>query len=155
MDWDKNQGGFSKDFIYGYDPVGNPIYRQHIFHGNRVTWSYDAANQLTEELRPTFYANTFSYDPVGNRLVKVEMTAARITYAYDSANQLTTSQSSSGVTTYSFDSNGNQQLVLSPDGTRQTNTWDYENQRTLVQAPNGSRITSIYNADHRRVRKEI
>jgi hypothetical protein len=29
--------------------------------------------------------------------------------------------------TYTFDANGNQQIVRNPDGTRTTTTWDFEN----------------------------
>jgi len=54
----------------------------------------------------------------------------------------------SGNTTYEFDANG------SPVGERTTRGWDYENQTILAELPNGSRVTMVYNADNRRVRKE-
>ncbi len=59
-----------------------------------------------------------------------------------------------GVTTYTFDANGNQRLVQSPNGGIRTNTWNYENQRTLVQLASGARVTMGYTAKSRRIRKE-
>jgi YD repeat-containing protein len=37
-----------------------------------VTWTYDATNRLTREQRSgaSGYDNTYTYDPLGNRLVK-------------------------------------------------------------------------------------
>jgi YD repeat-containing protein len=73
---------------------------------------------------------------------------------YDAANQLKTSKAAGGTTTYTFDSNGNQQVVREPGGNRTTYTWDYENQNRLVRLPDGSRVTMSYNADFRRTRKD-
>ena len=41
--------------------------------GNRVTWSYDKTYQLTNEQRSgsNSYNITYTYDPVGNRLVLI------------------------------------------------------------------------------------
>jgi YD repeat-containing protein len=64
------------------------------------------------------------------------------------------SEDASGITMYTFDANGNQQIVQSPNGGRTTYIWDYENQTTLVQLPTGAPVTMAYNADNRRVRKE-
>jgi YD repeat-containing protein len=101
---------------------------------------------------------------VGERVAKVRFQTfgcgysiaacwALTTYTYDAANQFQTSRDASGVTTYSFDANGNQQIVEAPGGGRTTYTWDYENQTTLIQLPTGARVTMAYNADNRRVRK--
>jgi YD repeat-containing protein len=40
--------------------------------GDRVTWTYDATDRLTREQRsgPSAYDTTYTYDPLGNRLVK-------------------------------------------------------------------------------------
>ena len=72
----------------------------------------------------------------------------------DAANQLTYSEDISGRTTYTFDANGNQQLVQSPTNQRTTTTWDYENRTTLVQRPSGIRNTMAYNPDGLRVKLE-
>ena len=68
--------------------------------------------------------------------------------------QLHTSHDASGVTTFTFDANGNQQIVEAADGSRTTYTWDYENQTTLIELPTGQRVTMAYNADNRRAWKD-
>ena len=60
----------------------------------------------------------------------------------------------SGNTVYTFDDNGNQSLSVSPFGERTSRTWGYENEVKLVELPNGQIVTSYYNADNRRTRKE-
>ncbi|MBL8849284.1 MAG: hypothetical protein JNG89_06350, partial [Planctomycetaceae bacterium] len=42
------------------------------------------------------------------------------------------SQDVSGRTTFTFDADGNQQLVREPSGNRTTYSWDYENRMTLA-----------------------
>ena len=80
--------------------------------------------------------------------------AARTTYSYDVADQLEISEDSTGVTTYLFDSDGNQKLTIDPAGDRTTRTWDYENRNTLVELPDGMRVTMEYDPNNRRVSKE-
>ena len=123
--------------------------------GNRVTWAYDKTYQLTKENRTGTnpFNTTTVYDSRGNRLVQ-NATGARITSTYDQANQLKYNLDATGRTTYTFDANGNQQIVQPPIGNRTTNVWDYENQTISVQNPDGSRVTMAYNADNRRVRKD-
>ncbi|MCA9177978.1 MAG: hypothetical protein KDB14_26120 [Planctomycetales bacterium] len=79
---------------------------------------------------------------------------ASTTYTYDDANRLEASEDASGTTAYSFDANGNQQVVEAPDGGRTTYGWDYENQMVLTVLPTGARVTSQYNASNRRVYTE-
>jgi RHS repeat-associated protein len=119
-----------------------------------TTTRLNVTNQLRNERRSgaNAYNTTFSYDAVGNRLVKIAE-GARTTSVYDAANQLRRSQDISGITTFTFDQSGNQQLEREPGGNRTTYSWDYENQNTLVRLPGGSRVTMSFNADLRRVTK--
>jgi len=150
----KSDDSLVSSFNYNYDNADN---RTGMLEGagGRVTWTYDATNQLTNERRTVdnAYNTTFVYDPVGNRLVK-NADGSLTTYTYDAANQLQTSRDATGVTTYTFDANGNQRIVQAPSGGLTTSTWDYENQMTLVQLSTGARVTMAYNANNRRVRKE-
>jgi hypothetical protein len=52
------------------------------------------------------------------------------------ANQITIEVGSVGVSMYTFDANGNQQVMEHPDSKRTTWTWDYENQNTRIELPN-------------------
>jgi YD repeat-containing protein len=84
----KSDGTVLSSFDYAYDKVGN---RTAVLEadGSRVTWSYDNTYQLTGEHRTgtSPYRDTYTYDPSGNRLLKIH-DGARTTYAYDAANQL-------------------------------------------------------------------
>ena len=56
------------------------------------------------------------------------------TYAYNAADELTTSQAGAGVTTYTFDGDGNLLTTLAPGNQLTTNTWDGENRLTVALA---------------------
>ncbi|REJ91913.1 MAG: RHS repeat protein [Planctomycetota bacterium] len=79
----KSDGTTISSFNYDYDKVGN---RTVVLEadGSRVTWSYDATYQLTGEHRTgsTPYRDTYTYDPAGNRLLKIH-DGARTSYGYD------------------------------------------------------------------------
>ena len=64
-------------FSYSYDPVGN---RTGVVEssGDRTTWSYDRAYQLTHERRSglTSFDVTHAYDPAGNRACRPTPAAA-------------------------------------------------------------------------------
>ena len=79
-------------FSYVLDAVGN---RQRVVEstGNRVTWTYDKTYQLTNEQRSgsNGYNITYTYDPVGNRLVLING-GVRTTSSYDTTNALTRSK---------------------------------------------------------------
>jgi RHS repeat-associated protein len=141
-------------FSYALDAVGN---RMHVIEatGNRVTWSYDKTYQLKNEQRSgsNSYNITYTYDPVGNRLVEING-GARTTSAYDASNQLLKSQASGGVTTYTFDAAGNLLTSRNPSNQRTSYTWDFENRLSQVALPSGVPNTFVYNGDGQRVQKQ-
>ena len=113
--------------------------------GDRVTWSYDHTYQLTAEHRSgvNAYAHTFSYDPVGNRLAKLDDGAAT-TSTYDVANRIIYSESLAGRTTYTYDASGNERQVEEPSGDISTRTWSYENKLVQLEQPMGVVTTYAY-----------
>ncbi len=133
-------------FAYSLDDVGNRIGVTEA-NGDIVTWSYDNAYQLTREQRngANTYDITYTYDPVGNRLTKVEG-GATTTYAYDAANQIQTEETPSQITTFTFDANGNTQ-VENAGGELTTYTWNIENMCTGIALPAGTLNTFAYDAD--------
>ncbi len=141
-------------FTYVYDGVGN---RKHVVEvtGNRVTWSYDNTYQLKNEQRSgsNSYNITYTYDPVGSRLVLING-GVRTTSTYDAANELTKTQVVAGVTTMTYDANGNLLLSRSPTNQRTSYTWDFENRPTLVALPSAVVDTFVYNGDGQRVQKQ-
>ena len=79
---------------------------------------------------------------------------ALTTSTYDAANELATSQTGAGVTTYTFDADGNLAISLAPGSQITTNAWDGENRLTRVALPSGVVNTLTYNADGQRVGKQ-
>ena len=151
----KTNGTSILQLDYQYDAAGNRTVMNEDSGTARVTWLYDAQNQLTGENRTgtNAYRQTYTYDSAGNRTVK-NVAGTRTTSSYDAANQLTYALAAAGRTTYTFDLAGNQQLELTPAGARTTTIWNYENQPAAYQLPAGSRVTMSYNADNRRVEKQ-
>jgi RHS repeat-associated protein len=133
-------------FAYSLDNIGNRIGVTEA-NGDVITWSYDNAYQLTREQRSgaNTYDITYSYDAVGNRLIKIEG-GQTTTYTYDAANQVQTEETPAQITTFAFDANGNT-LVENAGGQRTTYTWDLENMCTGIALPNGTLNTFAYDAD--------
>lgn len=148
----KSTGVVICDLQFGYDPVGN---KTTILDntGDRVTWKYDKLHQLIDDHRTGSggYRKTFTYDPVGNCLVR-DVNGVLTTSTFDEADQIVNSTDSTGVTVFGFDANGNQSLVVTPAGDRTTSTWSFENQVEIVKLPSGSIITAYYTPDNRRAR---
>ena len=141
-------------FNYTYNPVGN---RTQVVEadGDVVSWTYDPTYQLNYERRSgaNSYNITYTYDGVGNRALMVSG-GAPTTYSYNAANELATSQTSAGVTTCTYDGNGNLLTTLAPGSQLTTNTWDGENRLLRVALPSGIVDTFTYNGDGLRVEKQ-
>ena len=148
----KGDGTVESSATYRLDGTGNRLGVTDAA-GQKTSWTFDRTYQLINENRSGTggFNTSFTFDAVGNRLVK-NASGALTTSAFDAANQLVTSVDASGTTTYTFDAAGNQQIEQAPSGTT-TNAWYYENQMTLVQMPNGLRETMAYNAEFRRTRR--
>lgn len=150
----KSDDSFISQFDYKYDNVGNRLVSVEA-DNSRVTWTYDEAYQLTEENRTGIspYHNLFSYDVTGNRVIN-NQNGVRTTFSFDEANQLKTSFEPTGITTYSYDADGNQRLIETPTGSRTTMLWDFENRIALVELPAGIRNTISYEPGGLRVKLE-
>jgi RHS repeat-associated protein len=142
----KSDGTTLSSFLHLVDAMGN---RSGVTeaNGDIVTWSYDNAYQLTRERRSgaNAYDIIYTYDPVGNRLTKLEG-GVTTTYTYDAANQITTEQTPTQMTTFTFDDNGST-VVENAAGALTTYTWDIENMCTGIALPNGTLNTFLHDAD--------
>jgi YD repeat-containing protein len=138
-------------FTYTYDNASNRTAVAEA-SGDLVTWSYDEIYQLTREQRSgtNLYDASYSYDPVGNRLTKIEG-GVITTSSYDVANELSVENAGGTLTTYSYDANGNT-AVINAGGSLTTNAWDIENRLTVVQMPAGTLTTATYDGDGKRRR---
>jgi RHS repeat-associated protein len=163
-EYDYNEAGWPKEVrnlksdrsllsqsIYSYDAVGNRIGVVEA-SGDRVSWTYDEADQLTFEERvgTGSYGLAYTYDGVGNRLTDFNG-AVTTTYSYDEADQLSVVDNGSSRTTYSYDENGNTELIDAA-GSYTTYTWDIENRPTLVELSDGTLNTIVYDGDGKRRR---
>ncbi len=76
-------------------------------------------------------------------------TATQITTSiYDAANELLTAEDSSGITSYTYDNNGNQRSVETPAAEITTYSWDYENRTRSIEFPDSSLVTYIYDPNN-------
>ncbi len=141
-------------FEYEYDGNGR---RTSVLEtdGSRVTWTYDRISQVTSEWRTGTnpHRHTFTYDSVGNRTLKIE-DGERTTLVYDVCNQLLTSEDTGGITSFTYDGNGNQTVVQKPNGDRTTQVWDYENRLVKTIQPSGGVTSMAYDADGLRLKLE-
>lgn len=78
---------------------------------------------------------SYSYDPVGNRLSSQSVAS----YSYNSSNELTSSSAAS----YTYDNNGNTLSKVVSGATTQY-SWDFENHLISVQPPSGGAVSFKY-----------
>ena len=108
-------------------------------------YTYDPLYELTQVTQNANTTESYTYDPVGNRLSSLGVSP----YVNNTSNELTSTPNAS----YSYDYNGNTTSKTVSAGT--TNyTWDYENRLASVTLPGTSgSITFKYDPFGRRVQK--
>jgi len=123
--------------VDSYDAVGNRV--SHVQDGVVTTWVYDDIYRLTRQEKSGERA-TFSYDAVGNILVKHQQGTAPMSFTYDDADRIVTMiQDTTGKTTFTYDDNGNltaEHFIDANDSeTRTTYIYDNENRLTVAKEP--------------------
>jgi len=112
------------------------------------TYSYDAANRLTDAARSSAGDNVYTYDGMGNRLT---LDGGSTIWQYDDNNRLL----SAGAVAYSYDNNGS---VVSRTENGQTRNFFYDVANRLERVEDGAgTIIAEYGYDgaDRRVWKEV
>ncbi|MGB8589861.1 MAG: RHS repeat-associated core domain-containing protein [Candidatus Acidiferrales bacterium] len=108
-------------------------------------YSYDAIYELTGVTQGSNTTESYSYDPVGNRLSSLGVSS----YTNNSSNELTSDSNAS----YTFDANDNTTSKTASSNTT-SYAWDYENRLTSVTLPNsGGTVTFKYDPFGRRIEK--
>jgi RHS repeat-associated protein len=130
---------------YTVDNAGNRQSRTALPGTTATNFTYDAIYELLTAKQGSTTKESYTYDPVGNRLSALGSSG----WSNNSSNELT---SRPGVT-YTYDSNGN--MLTSVSGANTTHyTWDFENRLTSVQLPgSGGTVSFKYDAFGRRVYK--
>ena len=130
---------------YTVDATGNRTSKTDQLAGVTSNYAYDAIYELTQVTQAANTTESYTYDPVGNRLSSL----AAATSSYNSSNQLTSSSSA----TYTYDANGNTTSKTDSTGTT-SYTWDFENRLTSVTLPGTSGTVVLkYDPFGRRVEK--
>jgi len=136
---------------YTYDAAGNRTSKTAVQEASpnpvSVTsnYSYDPIYELTQAVVGGTLAESYSYDPVGNRLTSAGSTS----FNYNASNELT----STSAATYTYDSNGNTLSKTDTNGTT-SYSWDFENRLTSVTLPGtGGTVYFTYDPFGRRIRK--
>jgi RHS repeat-associated protein len=127
------------------DNAGNRTSKTDWQAGVTSNYSYDAIYQLTQVLQGANTTESYSYDPVGNRLSSLGVSP----YSYNSSNELTSTPSA----TYGYDLNGNAVTKNDSAGIT-TYAWDFENRLTSVTLPGaGGTVSFKYDPFGRRIYK--
>jgi len=133
--------------IDSYDPGG----RKNLTAKNGVvtTYSNDATNRLLGQAVLNG-CSTFSYDPVGNVLLKWNQGQAPQTMTYDAASRLVTQLFGASTTLYTYNQAGGMSSE-SNAGAVTSYTYDGENRMLMMTNPMLQVTTNVYSGDgHRR-----
>jgi RHS repeat-associated protein len=130
---------------YAVDNAGNRTSRTPQPSGVASNYAYDNIYQLTGVTQNSTTTESYTYDPVGNRLSSLGVSP----YSNNASNQLTSIPG----TTYTYDNNGN--TLTKVVGTNTTSyTWDFENRLTSVTLPGtGGTVSFKYDPFGRRIYK--
>jgi RHS repeat-associated protein len=130
---------------YSVDAAGNRTARIAQPSNTTTNYAYDSIYQLTQATQGGSTTESYTYDPVGNRLSSLAVSS----YSYNSSNEMT----AAGAATYTYDNNGNPLTKTDSTGTI-TNAWDFENRLTSITLPgSGGTVSFKYDPFGRRIYK--
>jgi len=130
---------------YAVDNAGNRASRTPQPSGTASNFSYDNLYELTQVTQGASTTESYTYDPVGNRLSSLGVSP----YNVNSSNELTSMPG----TTYTYDNNGNTQTKVVGSNTTSF-AWDFENRLTSVTLPgSGGTVSFAYDPFGRRIKK--
>ena len=140
------KGGVTMDgATYTVDNAGNRSSKSDLYAGVTTNFGYDNIYELLSTTQGGTTKESYSYDPVGNRLSNLSSSG----WSNNTSNELT---SRLGFT-YTYDNNGNIQTMVNSSGTT-TYNWDYENRMTSVVLPgSGGTVSFKYDPFGRRIYK--
>src|SRR5208283_678153 len=140
------KGGVTLDgATYTVDNAGNRTAKSDLYAGVTTNYGYDNIYELLNATQGGSTTESYTYDPVGNRLTALGSSA----WNYNTSNEL---NSRPGVS-YAFDANGNTTSKTDSTGIA-AYTWDFENRLTSVILPgSGGTVTFKYDPFGRRIYK--
>jgi RHS repeat-associated protein len=130
---------------YTLDNAGNRTAKTDELAGVTSNYAYDAIYELTGVTQGTTTTESYTFDPVGNRLSSLGVSP----YDVNVSNELTSTSSAS----YTYDNNGNTLTKVVGSNTTQY-FWDYENRMSSVTLPGtGGTVSFKYDPFGRRIYK--
>ncbi len=137
------------DYAYTWDETGN-ITEKATEHGI-YQYGYDPIDRLTEAEYPTFSAEEWTYDPLGNRIT--DASTGEQEWQYNDNNELLSSVDY----TYEYDENGSLIAEYHPDGTLyRSHEYNAETRLSAVRDGQGELIAEYsYDPFGRRVKKTV
>jgi RHS repeat-associated protein len=141
------QGGVTIDGAsYGLDNAGNRTAKSDLYAGVTTNYGYDATYELLNASQSGASTESYTYDPVGNRLSNLSGSA----WSYNTSNELS---SRPGVS-YTYDANGNTTSKTDSTGTT-TYSWDFEDRLASAALPgSGGTVYFRYDPFDRRIYKQ-
>jgi YD repeat-containing protein len=137
--------------LYGYDPVGNPIYETDP-DGNTTKYIYDRDNRQIESIDPLGHASTIGYDAAGNATINTDRDGNVTDDFYDADNRLTgetwytPSFTLSNSASFTYDNNGDM-LAASDDNGTITFGYDAQNRETTTTDVFGPTLNYAYDGN--------
>ena len=131
--------------VYTLDAAGNRTAKTDDLAGVTSNYTYDKIYELTQVMQGANTTESYSYDPVGNRLSSLGVPS----YTVNSSNELTSDSNAS----YTYDQNGNTISKTNSSGTT-SYSWDFENRLTSATLPgSGGTVNFKYDPFGRRIQK--
>ena len=132
---------------YTVDNAGNRTAKTDQRTAVTSNYAYDAIYELTGVTQGANTTESYTYDPVGNRLSSLGVSP----YSVNVSNQLTSTPN----TIYSYDNNGNMQTKVVGSNTT-SYAWDFENRLNSVTLPGtGGTVSFKYDPFGRRIQKSF
>jgi RHS repeat-associated protein len=144
IDWDSSGEVISR-YGYAYDKMNNRTLMTTV--SGTDNYSYDKIYQLLQATHPNSAAETYTYDPVHNRLTS----ATHDDWTYDSNNRLISYDNM----TFAYDANGNMISDTDTASSKVTNyQYDYENRLKRIDNPDGTNSQYAYDPFGNRIKKD-
>jgi RHS repeat-associated protein len=131
-------------YSYTYDNTANRTSMTTLSGAHN--YSYDKIYELLQATHPASSTETYTYDPVYNRLTS----ASNNNWTYDKNNRLM----SFNVTTYTYDANGNTLSKTDASGTT-AYQYDFENRLKRIDYPDGTYSEYRYDPFGNRIKKDV